>query len=93
LDPFIDKQPIPQQVSAFGKIRLIAIAAGAEHTMVIEEGTGQIWLWGWDIGYCLGVDYHPDPPPPHPHDHNRRVPFSYCSGCPKGERTAPSLSG
>jgi len=60
-----DNQSFPVQVAALSN-RSIAIAAGEERTMVIEEGTGQIWLWGWNIAYCLGVDMPPAVPPGSP---------------------------
>jgi uncharacterized protein YkwD len=35
--------------------RSSAIAAGDDHTIIIEEGTGQLWLCGWNIAGCLGI--------------------------------------
>ena len=32
-----------------------AIACGDEHTLAVEKGSGQLWLWGWNIGGCLGT--------------------------------------
>jgi alpha-tubulin suppressor-like RCC1 family protein/uncharacterized protein YkwD len=45
--------PLPERVPLSG--RIIAIAAGDYHSLAIEEGNGQLWIWGWNLAGCLGI--------------------------------------
>ena len=47
-------QPFPMRIAGFSS-RAVAIAAGDNHTIIIEEGTGQVWLCGWNVSGCLGI--------------------------------------
>jgi alpha-tubulin suppressor-like RCC1 family protein/uncharacterized protein YkwD len=35
--------------------RTVAIAAGAYHTVALEDGTGQVWLFGLNLAGCIGT--------------------------------------
>jgi alpha-tubulin suppressor-like RCC1 family protein len=47
--------PFPQRLGLSSHARAAAIAAGDNHTIIIEEGTGQLWLCGWNIAGCIGI--------------------------------------
>lgn len=54
IDPNHDPNyPEPQRVTMNG--RVVAIAAGEYHSMAIQEGNGQLWMWGWNLAGCLGT--------------------------------------
>lgn len=62
-----DSLPYPEHRFPFRVpgLRATAIAAGEWHSLAIEEHSGQLWLWGYNIAGCLGSLLPPIPLPPH----------------------------
>jgi len=50
-----DDQKFPVQVPHVFNGPIAAIAAGEDHTVVVEKGSGQMWLWGTNMSGCLGT--------------------------------------
>ena len=50
-----DEQRLPIKVPHVFNGAISTIACGDEHTLAIDKGSGQLWLWGWNIGGCLGT--------------------------------------
>lgn len=48
----VNNFPEPVRVRMSG--RVVAIAAGDYHSLAIEEGNGQLWIWGWNLAGCIG---------------------------------------
>jgi alpha-tubulin suppressor-like RCC1 family protein/uncharacterized protein YkwD len=45
--------PEPQHIPMSG--RLIGIAAGDYHSLAIQDGNHQLYIWGWNLAGCVGI--------------------------------------
>lgn len=50
-----DTQRLPVRIPHVFNGPISAIAAGTDHTVVIEKYSGQMWLWGANFDGCLGT--------------------------------------